>query len=276
MVDRRTFLQSLSVVAVAASIPVRLLGDEEHKPSIGLQMYTVRRQLGKDFEGTLRKVKALGIRDVEFENYFGKEPGAVRKILDSTGLASSSAHISTATLRDELEKACEAALILGQKYLIVGWLPPDERKSLDDYKRLIEHLNRGSEICRKAGIELGYHNHDFEFTELDGKIPYHMILTQTGDLTLELDVYWATKAGRDPLNMLKAHPGRFRLFHLKDMAAETRDFTEVGSGVIDFKAILAQASASGVERCFVEQDETPGDPFASVNKSLVYLRSIGY
>jgi len=271
-ISRRTFLGALA--AVVPNIPIRETPIAQILP-IGLQLYTVRRELEEDFEGTLKRVAALGIKDVEFPEYFGRSQKEIRESLDRFGLTSTSSHIDTATLRGDLGKACEAADAIGHKYLVLGWLPPEERKSLDDYKRLIELLNRGVETCERAGITLGYHNHDFEFTEMDGKIPYHLIVTETGAMPLELDVYWATKAGRDPLKMIKSHPARVRLLHLKDMS-EGGDFAEVGSGTIDFKAILSQAAGSSVKHCFVEQDETPGDPFDSVSKSLAYLRSVGY
>lgn len=273
-INRRTFLGAL---AAAAPLAKMIGASEAARPSIGLQLYTIRRLLEQDFEGTIKKVTGYGIKDVEFAGYYGRNPKEVRKSLDRFGLSSSSAHIDAATLRKGLERACEGARVIGQRYLVLGWLPPEERRSLDDYKRLIENLNKGAEICAKSGVFLGYHNHDFEFTEIDGKIPYHLIVTETGSMPLELDVYWAKKAGRDPLEMMKAHRGRFRLLHLKDMSAgQEKAFTEIGSGVIDFESILAQAPASGVEHCYVEQDETPGDPFDSVKKSLGYLRSIGY
>lgn len=277
MIDRRRFIKTAALAAGSrvflgrSALPAASqLGSA---PTVGLQTYTVRKQLEKDFAGTIRKIAGLGIKDVEIADYYGAKPKEVRRILDDVGMRSHSAHISTATLRNGLEEACEGANIIGQRYLVLGWLSPEERKGLDDYKRLIENLNRGSEVCKKAGITLGYHNHDFEFEKIEGEVPYHMIVTQTGDLALELDVYWATKAGRDPVKMLKAHPGRFHLMHLKDIDA-SGNFTELGRGRIDFSAVLKAAKDSGVKHAYIEQDETPGDPFDSVQISLEFVRSL--
>jgi len=277
MIGRRQFL-GLSAMASCAGLLSKGYAFSASGPAgdtltVGLQMYTVRRLLEKDFAGTLAKVAKLGIKDVEFDKYFGKKPKEVRRIIDDLGIRSFSKHIDTATLREGLEEVCEGANAVGQRYLVVGWLSPEERKSLDDYKRLIEFLNRGAEICEKHGIRLGYHNHDFEFEKIEGKVPYHLIVTETGDLSLELDLYWATKAGRDPVKMLKSHPGRFHLLHLKDMD-ETKNFTELGRGSIDFPAIHNAAKNSGVKHTYIEQDETPGDPFDSVKISLEYTRTL--
>lgn len=277
MTSRREFLRSMGFAAGAGLLMTRsVLPNVVWGPdtlTVGLQMYTVRGLLEGDFERTLRKVAELGIKDVEFDKYFGKTPEEIRRLIDELGIGSLSKHIDTQTLRTGLEQACEDANTVGQRYLIVGWLPPEERKTQDDYKRLIENLNAGAEVCKKAGIRLGYHNHDFEFEQIEGKMPYHQIVTQTGDLTLELDVYWATKAGRDPVRMLKTHPGRFHLLHLKDMD-KNGGFTEVGRGTIDFPAVLEAAKGSGVKHAYIEQDETPGDPFDSVKVSLEFAKSL--
>lgn len=277
MIGRRRFL-SLAALAMGAGLVSRRSAFPAadaigNAPTVGLQTYTVRKQIENDFAGTIRKIAGLGIKNVEIADYYGTKPKDVRKMLDDVGIQSFSAQISTETLRSSLEEASEGANIIGQRYLVLGWLPPEERKSLDDYKRLIEDLNRGSEVCKKAGIRLGYHNHDFEFEKIEGKVPYHMIVTETGDLALELDVYWATKAGRDPVKMLQAHPGRIHLLHLKDMD-KNGGFTELGRGRIDFSAVLKAATESGVKHAYIEQDETMGDPFDSVKISLEHLRSV--
>jgi sugar phosphate isomerase/epimerase len=249
---------------------------------IGLQLYTVRRELEKDFAGTLEKVAALGFREVEFAGYFKHSPRDVKTILARYQLSSPSAHISTAALRGTLQEEIEAAHAIGHQYLVCAYLPPEERRSLDDYKKLVELFNRAGERLKKVGIQFGYHNHDFEFTTIaggEGRLPYDVILAGTDPrlVKMELDLYWITKAGQDPLKYFAVYPGRFPLLHLKDMDATPKHFfTEVGQGTIDFKKILAAAQVEGVKHYFVEQDETPGSPFSSIQLSIDYLKRLEY
>ena len=249
---------------------------------IGLQLYTVRRELEKDFTGTLEKVAALGFREVEFAGYFKHSPQEVKTILARYQLSSPSAHISTAALRGTLQEEIEAAQAIGHQYLVCAYLPPEERRSLDDYKKLVELFNRAGERLKKVGIQFGYHNHDFEFTTItggEGRLPYDVILAGTDPtlVKMELDLYWITKAGQDPLKYFSAYPGRFPLLHVKDMDATPKHFfTEVGQGTIDFKKILAAAQAEGVKHYFVEQDETPASPFSSIKLSIDYLKRLEY
>lgn len=285
--NRRSFLHRAfcgAVVGLGTARPgLHALSSAGKRLSkIGLQLYTVRRELETDFAGTLEKVAALGFREVEFAGYFKHTPREVRAILARYQLSSPSAHISTAALRGNLQEEIEAAQAIGHQYLVCGYLPAEERRSVDDYKKLVELLNRAGERLKKVGIEFGYHNHDFEFATIvggEGKLPYDMILAGTVPrlVKMELDLYWITKAGQDPLKYFSAYPGRFPLIHVKDMDATPRHFfTEVGQGTIDFKKILAAARKAGVEHYFVEQDETTASPFSSIKLSIDYLKRLEF
>ncbi len=246
---------------------------------IGLQLYTVRPDMERDFEGTLRKVAALGIKEVEFAGYFGQKPEQIKKLLKELKLSAPSAHFSSVVGRDELSQAIEAANIIGHKYLVFAYLREEERRSLDDYKKLVVKLNKAGEDCRQAGLQFAYHNHDFEFKKWDGQIPYDLILAQTDSslVKMEMDLYWITKAGYDPLAYFEKHPGRFPLVHVKDMDnTPAKNFTEVGHGTIDFKKIFAKANVAGIEHYFIEQDETPAEPLDSVNQSVKYLHNLRF
>jgi sugar phosphate isomerase/epimerase len=239
----------------------------------------VRRELEKDFAGTLEKVAALGFLEVEFAGYFNHAPREVKTILARNQLSAPSAHISTADLRGNLQAAIEAAQTIGHQYLVCGYLPAEERRSLDDYKKLVDLLNGAGERLNKAGIQFGYHNHDFEFAPTEGKIPYDIILAGTDPrlVKMELDLYWITKAGQDPLKYFSAYSGRFPLVHVKDMdGTPKRFFTEVGQGTIDFKRIFTAAQKAGVKHFFVEQDETPASPFSSIKVSIDYLNRLQF
>ncbi len=281
--NRRTLLKNLTygiggaVLLNNLSFPAKTSGKNLSK--IGLQLYTVRRDLEKDFEGTLRKVAALGIGEVEFAGYFDQKPQNIKKLLQELNLAAPSAHVSTEILRKSLPKAIEDAKTIGHKFLVLGYLPEEERKSPDDYKKLIELLNKTGEECSKSNLQFAYHNHDFEFKTLEGKIPYDLILAETDarNVKMEMDLYWISKAGSDPISYFEKQPKRFPLVHVKDMDATPKKFfTEVGRGTIDFKKIFSKAEKAGIKHYFIEQDETTAAPLESVKISLNYLRKLRF
>ena len=161
------------------------------------------------------------------------------------------------TILNGWDKAVDDAAAVGLKYMVCAWLAPSERGSLDHYKKLAEDFNKAGEACKKAGIQFCYHNHDFEFIQEDGKYPYETLLDNSDkDLVkMEIDLYWLTKAKQDPIALIEKHPGRFPLWHVKDMDNTPKQmFTEVGNGVIDFKKIFTHSNKAGLKYFFVEQD----------------------
>jgi sugar phosphate isomerase/epimerase len=282
--NRRLFLShafagGVGGLCLAKSNLLASIAQKKNLSKIGLQLYTVRRELEKDFEGTLAKVAALGFSEVEFAGYFNRTPQQVNSVLANNKIAAPSVHVLAAGLRGNLEQTIDAAKTIGHQYVVCAYLLPDERKSLDDYKRLIELFNAAGERLKKAGLEFCYHNHDFEFTPIDNKIPYDLILSGTDPKTvrMELDLYWIIKAGQSPLKYFSAYPGRFPLVHVKDMdATPKRFFTEVGRGTINFKEIFADSDKAGIKHYFVEQDETPGSPFESIKLSIDYLKRLEF
>jgi sugar phosphate isomerase/epimerase len=282
--NRRLFLNhalagALGALCLEKSNLMASITPKSKLSKIGLQLYTVRRELEKDFEGTLAKVAALGFREVEFAGYFNRTPQQVKSVLAQNNLAAPSVHILPAGLRSNLEQTIDAAKIIGHQYVVCAYLLPEERKSIDDYKRLIELFNDAGVRLKKAGLQFCYHNHDFEFTPIDNKIPYDLILAETDPNTvkMELDLYWIAKAGQSPLKYFSSYPGRFPLVHVKDMdATPKRFFTEVGRGTINFKEIFADSQKAGIKHYFVEQDETPGSPFESIKMSIDYLKQLEF
>jgi sugar phosphate isomerase/epimerase len=179
------------------------------------------------------------------------------------------------TMLNDWKRAVDDAATVGIKYMVCAYLSDAERGGLDHYEYVAEQLNKAGEICRKSGIQLCYHNHDFEFVPQEGKLPFDVLLNNTdkGLLKLELDLYWVAKAGHDPIALFNKHPGRFPLWHVKDMDKTAKKaFTEVGNGVINFKKIFSQADKAGLKYFFVEQDITPGSPFDSITQSIRYIR----
>ncbi|WP_315819267.1 sugar phosphate isomerase/epimerase [Paraflavitalea speifideaquila] len=282
--SRRDFLKQSSLLTAVFFLDK---GDIFKKPTAaGVQLYTLRNEIGKDPRGTLEKVAKLGYKQVETFGYgnrkwFNLSPGELSAILKNNGLRSPSGHTYPGSFflkggwEDEWKRAVEDAKKLGQEYITIPWLEEAYRNKADNYKIIAEGLNKAGGFAKGGGLKLAYHNHDFEFTTIDGQTGFD-ILTQNTDAKLvqfELDLYWAVKAGHDPVKLFQAHPGRFSMWHVKDMDnTPQKSFTEVGSGVIDFKTIFKNARLSGMKYFFVEQDVCPGSPFDSIAKSIGYLK----
>jgi sugar phosphate isomerase/epimerase len=240
---------------------------------IGLQLYTVRDSLTADFAGTLREVARLGYHEVEFAGHLGPGAKQARELLTQVGLRAPSMHVEYESLRGNLQAALETAKTLGAGFVVCPWLDPAQHPAEEDWKRVSEALNSIGERAARAGLTFAYHNHDFELRPLpQGSRPLDVLLAHTDEklVTFELDVYWATKAGSDPVSYLRTHQRRFPLFHLKDMASDG-SFTEVGSGTIDFAAII-RAAMDGAY-FFVEQDVS-ADPMRSIAASIAHLKQL--
>src|SRR6266699_1269701 len=178
--NRRLFLNhaitgAIGGLCVTKSNLMASIAKTRKLSKIGLQLYTVRRELEKDFEGTLAKVAALGFSEVEFAGYFNRTPQQVKSVLAKNNLAAPSVHVLAAALRNNLQETIDAAKAIGHEYVVCAYLLPEERKTLDDYKRLVELFNDAGRSLKEAGLQFCYHNHDFEFTPIDGKIPYDLI-----------------------------------------------------------------------------------------------------
>ncbi len=246
---------------------------------IGIQLYTVRGEFAKDVEGTLSRIAKIGFKEVEFAGYPQGTAQSLRTMLDRLSLTAPSSHVPLQALRGEWEMTLEQAAVLGQKYIVVASLPTADRRTTDDWKRTAALFNKAGEISERAGIQFCYHNHDFEFSVLEGVIPYDLLLAEADRslVRLELDLYWIAKAGRDPLEYFGKYPGRFPLVHVKDMDNTPKKFfTDVGTGTIDFRRIFKQAGQAGIKHYFYEQDSTPGAPLASAKASFDYLRTLNY
>jgi sugar phosphate isomerase/epimerase len=285
MTSRRSFLKTSAMLSAGLLVAPQLFAYD--KKYIGLQLYTVRNAMGKDVAGTLAKVAQIGYNSVEAGygdgKFYGLDGKAFGAILKQNNLIMPSCHYqlgeasaaAKGTILNGWDKAVDDAAAIGLKYMVCAWLAPSERGSLDHYKKLAEDFNKAGEACKKAGIQFCYHNHDFEFIQEDGKYPYETLLDNSDkDLVkMEIDLYWLTKAKQDPIALIEKHPGRFPLWHVKDMDNTPKQmFTEVGNGVIDFKKIFAHSNKAGLKYFFVEQDICPGDPFDSITQSITYIK----
>lgn len=240
---------------------------------VGVQLYTLRDLMQSDAQRTLERVAALGCQEVEFAGYFDHPPKRLRRWLDDAGLTAPAAHLPLDNPQLDLAATLDTAAILGHSYIVLASLPLLER-STQDFRRAAHRLNRIGSLARARGIRAAYHNHDFEFKEISGQHPYTVLVEETDPalVAMEMDVYWMTKAGEDPLAYFHKYPGRFHLCHLKDMDQKRR-ITEVGGGVIDFPKILAARESAGFRHFFIEHDN-PRDALASVHSSLKYLNRL--
>src|SRR5262249_13311920 len=210
-------------------------------PTPGVQLYTVRDLLQADFEGTLTRLAAIGFREVEFAGYHGRSPQVVRAALNGAGLTAPSAHVTIEAAREDWSRALDAAHAIGHTYLVIAWLPEQDRRTLDGYRAVADLLNQLGERAKAAGIRLAYHNHDFEFPKVEGRIPYDVLLERCNpaSVAFEMDLYWITKGGQDPLAYFARWPGRFPLVHVKDSAGPPdHRMMDVGAGTIPWRAIF--------------------------------------
>jgi len=292
-VNRRSFIGCLGAGLAAAAGPVRVLAQSRRIERLGMQLYTVRDAMAKDFDGTLAKVAALGYKEVEFAGYFDKTPQEVKAALAKHGLTAPSTHIPYDQLGDKFPKVVEASKIIGHQFIVNPWIDESIRNQPGAWKRAAETFNQAGEVSQKAGIQFAYHNHHFEFVPVEGQKPLDLIL-KTCDpklVKIELDLCWAAAAGQDPVAWFEKYPGRFPMVHVKglkklppDAANWTvappidgllPDVTDVGPGPIDWARIFAHAPTAGITHYFVEHDQ-PASPFDSLAASAKYLEALRF
>ena len=285
MSSRRSFLQQAGLLTAGALVaPSVLLAKSDKK--IGIQLYTLRDQISKDVKGVIAKVAKAGYAEVETYGYsrenkfWGLEPKAFKQLLQNHKLTAPSGHFGFdqyigAGKEDDLKSYIEAAKVVGMQYIVVPHLGESLRKSASDYQRVADKISKAGEACKKAGLQLAYHNHAFEFDTFGNKTGFDILLKETDPelVKFELDLYWVVRAGHEPVELFKANPGRFALWHVKDMdKANPKLNTEVGSGSINFRKIFECASLSGVQHIFVEQENFAMDPYQSIGQSYTYVK----
>lgn len=280
-----SFLLSRQGLAVPAPTDLKGYG-------VGIQLYTVRDAMDLDVTGTLQKISDMGYKYLELAGYsngkfYGYAPADFRKLVNDMGMEIISSHTmveAEGITLDNAKTMAEDHAKLGVKYCVQPWVVPEARTTIASYKKMVADWNLVGKIMKENGIQFGYHNHNFEFDTVEGKIPYFDVFMPGLDkelVTMEIDVFWTTKAGHNPVDLFKKYPGRFQLFHMKDMFTREDpyyttdgedDFAPVGDGVIDFKEILAHKDLAGMKFMFVEQDRTKdGKPFEAIQKSITNL-----
>lgn len=284
MTTRRNFLLQTSLLTAGALVaPSCLMAKADQK--VGIQLYTLRKELPQDVKGVMAKVAKAGYKEVETFGYtksngfWGLKPEEFAQVLKKNKLTAPSGHFGFDDYikgKDEdLKSYIDAAKAVDMKYIIVPYLGENLRQSAADYQHIAERISKAAEACKAAGLQLGYHNHDFEFKELGNTTGYDILLKETDPeaVTFEADLYWVVRAGLNPVELFKAHPGRFALWHVKDMdKANPSINTEIGSGSIDFKDIFAHAKLAGLKQVVVEQENFSLDPFVSIGQSQKYVK----
>ncbi len=289
--DRRTFLGTLTAAAVFAP-RLTWASEPDRIEKIGVQLYTVRGEIKHHFEETIAKVAAIGYKEVEFAGYFKHTPQQVRAVLDRNGLSAPSMHIDYPSLGAKFPQVIADSKIIGHQYIVCPWIDEKIRKEPSGWKQAAEVFNKAGEACKNAGIQFAYHNHHFEFVQVNGKFAYDVLLEETDPslVQMEMDLCWMTVAGQDPLKYFARYPGRFPMVHVKDVksvpppkkpgqwVAFKRVFpvmTEVGSGSIDWKRIFAHSGEAGIKHYFVEHDH-PKQAFESIQASYAYLERLRF
>ena len=275
--DRRSFIIAAAAIAAGCTREGGHAGNAAgamtNAAPLGLQLYTVRDLMAEDFVATLELVASVGYREVEFAGYFDMPPAEVRRRLEAVGLRAPAAHIGYEEFAANLNSVIDDASAVGHEFVVVPAVPGDKRATLDAYLRHADNFNRWSEACRNAGLRFGYHNHDFEFTEIDGKLPYDVLLAETDPtrVEMELDLAWARAGNADALKYFEAWPGRFPLCHIKDF--DDGEEADIGEGDVAFERIFASAKQAGLQHGFVERDH-PADARESIRHNFEAISAL--
>lgn len=295
---RREFIQTSALASAGAimyscgskasetkSIENQLMASK----SIGLQLYSLRNIIRSDIKGTMQAVAEIGYKEIECYDYnngniFGIPYQDFSNMVRDMDMRITSGHYKTGkadtsfkgSLINGWEKAVEDAANAGQEYMVIASMDIKERGSIDQVKHVCELINKAGEICTKSGVKMGYHNHDYEFSVLDGEIPYDVMLQELDpSIAMELDLYWINFAGKDPLAYFEKYPGRFEQWHVKDMSKSDRKRqADVGTGTIDFKAIFEKAELSGLKHYYIEQENYDVSEMDSIKNGYKYLQNM--
>jgi len=307
MHNRRKFLKNSSAAALAAIMlsdkaTASFFSNKAVRP-VGLQLFTFFNQIDDDVEGTLKKIAAIGYKEIESAfskkgGFYGMKPKEFAKLVSDVGMSWKSHHVLGApfkmpanakpitdangnpikfppmrNLKENMQELVDEVAEAGIPYLVCANIPT---KNSDDVKSSIDILNKTGEACKKANMTLAYHNHTEEFEKPEGgtQTAYDMFLSELSpDIKMELDLCWAIKAGVDPVELFKKNPGRFELWHVKDLDKDKNGPAPVGEGIIDFKRIFANANVAGMKHFFVEHD-MPKDAYASITTSYNNLQKV--
>jgi len=288
MTHRRDFLKLLGATAAAgAFLPRSSLaaavdgaGSAAKLRRIGVQLYSVRGSMEKEgVEATLARLTRIGYREVEFAGYFGRTATQIRDALKANGLTSPSVHVPLQQLTaPNFPKFVDDAATIGHRWINLAWLTPADRGSTEKYESHANALLAAQKVASAAGLTVGYHNHEFEFDKLGDTDGYEILLERTrgSGVQFEMDLYWMSVAGKDPISYWTRFPGRFPMVHVKDSAGPpTNEMRPVGGGTINWVALFEKRKMAGIQHFYVEHDNPP-DPWASITQSMAYLKPLRF
>jgi len=278
MKTRRDFFKKAGGLALGALVMPGLTKAEKVK-RIGIQLYSVRKEMLADAVGTLKQLAKIGYKELESArsekgNYYGLQPKEIKKIVSDLGMALRSGHVH---VDKDWQRSIDSAAEAGQDYVVCSSLP-SKGQTVDNYKSVAETFTKAGEDCKKSNIIFGYHNHEYEFEKENGQVLYDVLLSNTDPnlVTWELDLGWVVASGNDPLAYFNKYPGRFPLWHLKDMDVAKQRSTEFGKGQIKVLEILKNAKKSGVKHIFVEQEEYASTALESMKYDFDYLQKLDF
>jgi sugar phosphate isomerase/epimerase len=232
----------------------------------------------KDMPGTLAQVAAAGYKEVEFAGYFGRTADQVRQLLAQNGLTSPSSHLQFDPFNGNATDVLAFAKAIGNEWATIPYIPEERRKTMDDWKRIVDMLNRYGAQAKSQGLRLAYHNHNFELADMGGQRPLDYMLANTDPslVDFEMDLYWVVFGGGNPIDFFNRYPGRFPMVHVKDSAGPPDNkMADVGKGTINFAAIFGLSDKAGIKHYFVERDDAT-DELASIRNSAQYLANFTY
>ena len=284
---------------------------------VGIQFFSLPQMLDTDMSAALSMLSNIGYKEVELygpypfsspsaiehwntvtpslgfkgSGYFGHSAVEMKKLLTQNGFSVPSIHTDLDTLLTRMNKLGEAAQVMGNTYVVLPAIPPEKRKTLDDYKKMAEAFNQIGESAKKQGIKFAYHNHGYGWKEIDGQIPVELIFANTDPslVFFEMELFWTTAGGADPVTLLEKYKNRYSLMHIKDMKKKVHfsgdggdskqwielfpEMTTAGNGVLDLKTIISKARENGVKHYIVEQDMV-SEPQKALKASYNYLASL--
>jgi len=277
MKSRRSFLKETAFASAGVFIIPGLTRIHESAPKlkkVGVQLYSVRKEMMADAAGTLKKLGQIGYQEIESAqsekgNYYGLEPKEIKKLLKDQGMTLRSGHTH---IDKNWQKSIDEAAEAGQEYIICSVLP-SPGQTVANYQKSADMFNRAGEQCKKSGIMFGYHNHESEYDTVDGKVLYDVLLDNTNPalVHMEMDLGWVIAAGKDPLAYFSKYPGRFPLWHLKDMSLTEKKSVEFGKGGVDIIGLMKQAKQAGMKYYFIEQEEYAVTAFDSLEYDYNWL-----
>lgn len=277
MNSRRDFLLKSTLFTAGSLLMPSCIFANEKQAAYGVQLYSFRDAMAKDAKGTLEKIASIGLKKIESArsgkgHYYGLSPKEMKEACDALGMTLVSGHVA---LDNNFERTMEEAVASGQEYLICSSMP-SKGQTVENYKKVAEAFNKAGAECQKRGIKFGYHNHEYEFESENGQVLYDVLMDHTDAnlVHMELDLGWVIVGGKDPLDYFEKYPGRFPLWHLKDMNMTKKESTEFGKGGLDIKTMMQNQKASGVKHIFIEQEEYATTPLESMKHNMKFLKNL--